>query len=131
MPHESFFSLSSFSLSFSFLQMDRSADVTLSEGQILLRGIPPTTTFRTLHFIPFSFRQSHYVCNFGDPARFVSHFTELASTMIDGSSEGEIFLPPPSSSSRSNSTASFRSAAGSLGEVPTERCSTADDLESE
>ncbi|XP_046437952.1 uncharacterized protein LOC124189032 [Daphnia pulex] len=81
--------------------MDRSAEVTLSEGQIPFRDIVPSSNFR------------------------------LASTLLDGSSQGEILLPQQQTS-RSDSTASFQSATGSLGEIPAERFSpTDDDLESE
>ena len=57
---------------------------------------------------------------------FLKFHSELVSTMVDGSSEGEIFSPP--TSPRFNSTTSFQSAAGSLGEIVNERCSTADDI---
>jgi len=121
--------------------MDRSAEVTLSEGQIPFRDIVPSSNFRTYNFAlsPFSYIKFHFYfwklsyciikqTNFPHGCR--SFKTGLASTLIDGSSQGEILLPPQTS--RSDSTASFQSATGSLGEIPAERFSpTDDDVESE
>lgn len=126
--------------------MDRSAEVTLSEGQIPFRDIVPSSNFRTLNFAfspishryyktPFPFFESFLIVLLLNKQTFLngchSFQTGLASPLIDGSSQGEILLPQQQTS-RSDSTASFQSATGSLGEIPAERFSpTDDDLESE
>ncbi|XP_057371260.1 uncharacterized protein LOC130692198 [Daphnia carinata] len=75
--------------------INRSAEETLSEGQIPLDVLP----------------------NF-----------QFTSSLIDGSSYGEVLIPQQQTS-RSNSTASFQSATGSIGEI--RQSSTTDELDSE